>query len=401
MKSKTMDVREMNTRDMLQTLTQGRPYIFVIMSYKEEKKRLYDSISKIARERFNVACIRADEVTSSGYDLLAKIHHLISRAELVIAEISEWSPNVFYEIGYAVGVQKPPLLLIAKGKKIPTDLKGLEVIEYKDIIGGIDDFERDLFDHLRFRMNSELAVLRDMLEAPAPEPSYIVTSPKYPGTHTRIKGQVYDTRTFGDHLGILGLTSAFGSMWGEGKGIELISAQHSPPDLLTRDINLYLIGSRKVNTPAGEMLERIQQDREPKWSFGPSPECKTGEIDWPVALYKNMKGKRDHVRGEVEELGSEKEMVWVSDYGIVMRGPHPEHPERLVLIMAGAHSLGTGAACLAATRSAIIQKVRSKLPQGALEDKHCTFWVLVKGTVNRNDFLLDEDGVIVEDAGVY
>jgi len=106
--------------------------------------------------------------------------------------------------------------------------------------------------------------------------------------------------------------------------------------------------------------------------------------------------------GELEEIGPEKEQVWVSDYGLILRAPHPHFPKtRTVLIMAGSHSLGTGAACLAATRSPLIQQIRAKLPPGKLEDKNCAFWVLVKGTASRNDYLLDEDGVEIVDAGVY
>jgi hypothetical protein len=112
-------------------------------------------------------------------------------------------------------------------------------------------------------------------------------------------------------------------------------------------------------------------------------------------------GTREYVRGKLEEVGGTREDVWSEDYGLVFRGPHPAHPDRLALVMAGAHSLGTGAACLAATRSSLIQEIRTKLPPGTLEDKTSTFWALVKGTVNRDDFLLDEDGVTIEEAGVY
>ncbi len=70
--------------------------------------------------------------------------------------------------------------------------------------------------------------------------------------------------------------------------------------------------------------------------------------------------------------------------------------------MAGAHSLGTGAACLAATRSALIQKVRGALPEGVLEDKGSTFWALVKGSTSREKhYLLDAENVTIEEAGVY
>jgi len=49
-----------------------------------------------------------------------------------------------------------------------------------------------------------------------------------------------------------------------------------------------------------------------------------------------------------------------------------------------------------------IKKIRSKLPEGALEDKTCSLWVLAKGTTSRDkDYLLDSDGVEIIDAGVY
>jgi hypothetical protein len=389
---------DLTIRDAIQDLTKGRPFIFMIMSFDTEWD-LFERVRKICDSEFKVACLRADDVKSSGHDLLAKIHFLISRSEVVIAEISKRTENVFYEIGYAVGIQKSPILLIKKGEIVPADLRGLEVIEYSLDKQGVHSFEKELTDHLRVRLNTELALLRDMLEASSPKPCYIVTSPKYPGSHSRILGQVYDKRTFGDHLGIMGLITAFGSMWGESKGVELISAQHSPPDLPNFEANLYLIGSRKVNPIAGQMLEQLQPSKESQWSFDPSPGCPEKEVDWSVSLYQIASDARKHIHGKAEELGPKKEWVWTSDFGLIVRGPHPHHPGRMVLVLAGAHSLGTGAACLAATRSSLIRRIRSKLPPGVLENKNSTFWALVKGTANRQDFLLDEEGVTIEDVG--
>jgi hypothetical protein len=69
--------------------------------------------------------------------------------------------------------------------------------------------------------------------------------------------------------------------------------------------------------------------------------------------------------------------------------------------MAGPHSVGTGAACLAATRSLFIRQIKEMLPEGTLADKRRAFWVLVKGKLNRPNGMLDMDGVNIEEAGVY
>jgi hypothetical protein len=385
---------------IIEELTQGKPYVFVVMPYKS-KALLFKRIEDVVWKAVGLRTIRADQVPAAGQDLLAKVHLLIERAELVIAEISIPRENVFYEVGYAVGVQKPPLLLIEEGVDVPTDLKGRELISYSDTPEAMEVFDRRLSEHLRMRVNSQIPLLRDMLEADIPSPAYVVASPRYPGKDTRIRGQVWDQRTFGDNLGVMGLISAFGCILGEGGGVELVSAQYCPPDLLSQPYNLYLIGSPKSNPPVREMLERLQGGRDPNWTFGAMP-GKRAVGDYPTALYRTRGAETVMVEGRTESLGKEGAIVHVMDHGIIVRGPHPDHPGRLVMVLAGPHSLGTGAACLAATRSVFIQQIKGALPRGAdIADKKLTFWVLVRGEVSPRDWLLDMEGVKVLDAGVY
>lgn len=113
-------------------------------------------------------------------------------------------------------------------------------------------------------------------------------------------------------------------------------------------------------------------------------------------------GQVELVEGRTEYLGTEEALIHVMDHGIIVRGPHPDHPGRLVMVLAGPHSLGTGAACLAATRSPLIQQIKAALPAGVdIADKRRTLWVLVRGEISRRDVLLDLEGVSVLEAGVY
>ncbi len=98
---------------------------------------------------------------------------------------------------------------------------------------------------------------------------------------------------------------------------------------------------------------------------------------------------------------SGKGIIHTLNHGIIIRGPHLNNPNRIVLIMAGAHSLGTGAACLAATRSSLIREIQSALPKKEdLADKNKTIWVLVQGKVSEKDNLLDVEGICILRAGV-
>ncbi len=390
---------------IVQELTGGKPYVFTIMSYRKGFDS-YERRKRIIEEEFGLACLRADDVRVSGHDLLAKIHLLIERAELVVAEISkcgpnEFSPNVFYEVGYAVAKQKAMLVLAEENTEIPTDLKGLELIEYGGSRKAMDVFYDEFRHHLRTRLGARIALLRDMLEADESMPAYILASPKYPGADSRIRGQVYDRRTFGDNLGVVGLLSAFGSILGESSQVELVSAQYSAPNLLDEDINLYVIGSKKVNPLAGQLLSSVQKDSEMGWYLGRLPaEEEIG--DYKVHLYQCLNGKVDKMDEHSERRGPDKGIVHTVDHGVIVRAPHPKFgPKRLVFIMAGAHSLGTGAACLAATRSRLIQQISDMLPEGEdLADKTRSIWVLVRGEAD-DDGMLSESGVTILEAGVY
>jgi nucleoside 2-deoxyribosyltransferase len=57
----------------------------------------------------------------------------IESASLVIADLSEDSPNVWYELGFAHALRKPTILLVNRDAKfkIPTDLEGQLFLPYR------------------------------------------------------------------------------------------------------------------------------------------------------------------------------------------------------------------------------------------------------------------------------
>ena len=379
--------------------TSGKPYTFVVMPFGS-RFDTFTVVERAVERAVGLSCIRADDIKAAGYDLLGKVQLAIGRAELVIVDISEPSQNVFYELGYAAGIRKPILLIAEKGVLVPTNLKGLLLIEYEPPRDRTkaETFSNNLQAELQSRVNTQVALLKDMLLGESPLPAYICAHPKHPSSNARIRRQVYDRRTFGDNLGILGLLSAFGAIFGETTNVDLVSAQYHAPDLLDRDVNLYLIGSSKVNPATPTMLRRLVRDREPKWEFVPA----SGKGDYTVSLYRTERGATNEVTGKIGPSPLvEGSRVHTEDCGIVVRGPHPDHPNRLVLVMAGAHSIGSGAACLTATKSFLIQQIKQKLPEGVLADKQRTFWALVRGKMNDKDGMLDVEGVKVEEAGVY
>lgn len=392
---------------VVQQLTGGRGFAFAIMPYVHAPTTmLFERYGRILDSDFGLACLRADDVKLSGHDLLNKIHYLIERADVVIADISarapgKFSPNVYYEVGYAVARHKPLLLLAQAGTKVPTDLRGLECVPYGPARENLEVFDSELRRHLRLCLRSRVTALRDLLIPTDPTPSVIVANPKYPGKHSRILGQRYDRRTFGDNLGVVGVLAAFGAVLGEMTLPDLVSAEYHDPGLADESANLYLIGSKKVNPLAGEMLEAIQRGwRGPDWYLGCEERKEDEKDDYQVTLYGTVRGHRSPWVGRKEARGGSE--VHVENYGLIVRAPHPKHPRRLVTILAGPHTLGTGAACFAATRSDKIEEIRARLGPNRhhLPDKSTAIWALVHGKTD-SDGMLDASSISIVEAGAY
>jgi len=378
-------------------ITGGRRYCFVIMTYHGQYT-FFERIREIVARETAFECIRADDIPRAGEDLRPKIHAAIDSAALVIADISHLRPNIYYEIGYAVARGKPLLLQAQDKVKVPTDLVGVELIRYSDTQPGLVEFERSLREHLRPHADSNIGLLRAMIVPSDPEPTYILLNPKQMVPESLFRQHPFERRTYGDYLGVRGVLTAFASVYGEFFTPEIILASLAPKDLAEADANFYLIGSFKSNPFTTHFLDALQRGRGPNWRFAAGPGQENIK-DFEVQL-SGTRGSRPW-QTPFGRPQTPDPLGGIKDYGLIIRGPHPKHPRRLVTIMAGPHSLGTGAACLAATRSEHARRIGELLVgQTDLGARDQTIWVLVKGMVGT-DFHLSSAGVRVLAAGVY
>lgn len=74
-------------------------------------------------------CERVDEQIFEER-ILDRIYNQISKADVVIADMTGRNPNVFYEVGYAHALGKPTVLLTQEAEDIPFDLKHFPHIIY-------------------------------------------------------------------------------------------------------------------------------------------------------------------------------------------------------------------------------------------------------------------------------
>ncbi len=125
----------------------GKPHVFVAMPFDEAMDDVFHYGIQGAVHAAGYLCERADLASFTG-DILEWIKDRIATASLVIADLTTANPNVYLEVGFAWGREKPVLLVIRDLAELKFDVKGHRCIEYKKI------------KDLESALNRELAQLR-------------------------------------------------------------------------------------------------------------------------------------------------------------------------------------------------------------------------------------------------
>ena len=114
---------------------------FVIMPIGDEASdtrrrsdQVLKHIIKPAAELCGYEAIRADEIDKPGLITSQVIQRVIDDP-LVIADLSETNPNVFYELAIRHAIRKPLVQIIEKGQRIPFDVAGTRTVhvDHKDL----------------------------------------------------------------------------------------------------------------------------------------------------------------------------------------------------------------------------------------------------------------------------
>lgn len=123
------------------------PKAFVVMQFSSPYNELYDDVIKKVCKEFDLNVVRADETYGPGL-ILSDIIKQIYESRLIIAEISQSNPNVFYEVGYAHALNKPTILIAEKTTKLPFDVSPFRTLFYENTIAGKQKIEDGLKKHI-------------------------------------------------------------------------------------------------------------------------------------------------------------------------------------------------------------------------------------------------------------
>jgi len=108
---------------------------FVLMPFREPIGSYYPAIFKPALEAVGYNVTRADDLFTPQ-PVMQDIRDSILAADLILCEMSDRNPNVFYELGLAHAIGKPAILISRKADDIPFDLRHVRVILYDSTEAG-------------------------------------------------------------------------------------------------------------------------------------------------------------------------------------------------------------------------------------------------------------------------
>lgn len=134
----------------------------ILMPYSPHRTFVYEMGIKKAVEDVNIELCarqsppleikletqRADEVFTSKSDKVEQIKGLISESDLVIVDISELNPNVFWELGYSNALDKDVVIIGELAGDLPFNIRLHDFCKYQLDFEGMSRLRRELTKRL-------------------------------------------------------------------------------------------------------------------------------------------------------------------------------------------------------------------------------------------------------------
>lgn len=119
--------------------------VFVAMPFTEEFEDVYQFGIYSTIRRCGYICEKVDESVFSG-SIVDRIMDGIRNAQFIVADLTLEKPNVYLEVGYAWGTNKPVILLARAGQRLHFDLSHHKCLFYPTIGKLAEALEKTVLD---------------------------------------------------------------------------------------------------------------------------------------------------------------------------------------------------------------------------------------------------------------
>ncbi len=113
-------------------LSDTKPIVFVAMPFDKKLDDVFHYGIAGSVNKAGYLCERVDQAFFTG-DVMERVRKRINQADLVIADLTTANPNVYLEVGYAWGCNKPTVLLAQDANELKFDVRGQRCLVYNSI----------------------------------------------------------------------------------------------------------------------------------------------------------------------------------------------------------------------------------------------------------------------------
>jgi len=128
---------------------------FILMPFTDEAiKGVYEMIIKPTVVKNGLTPKRADSFKESK-PIMPDVWKGIITAKIIIADLTNFNANVYYELGLCHALNKHPILMIQKEQKLPFDLSPFRSIFYSKEIYDYTQAKKELDEYIKTALNRE------------------------------------------------------------------------------------------------------------------------------------------------------------------------------------------------------------------------------------------------------
>ena len=117
--------------------------VFVLMPFDESFDAVYEKLICAAFEVAGFDVLRADDIANQR-SILSDIVNGIIESEVIVADLTDSNPNVYYEVGLAHASEKPVVLISQDVEGVPFDLRSYRIFGYDTRFDRFDEAKEKL-----------------------------------------------------------------------------------------------------------------------------------------------------------------------------------------------------------------------------------------------------------------
>lgn len=119
-----------------------------LMSDNDRSRTLFD-VAVLPAMRKNGLNADATVVLFDSSSALADVHKFVMAAEVIVADVSQLNPDLWYVLGLCHGLGRCPILIALHAIELPFNMPELRCVEYRPTEQGLYDLREELVRVIR------------------------------------------------------------------------------------------------------------------------------------------------------------------------------------------------------------------------------------------------------------